>query len=161
MPTAGTAVTRGGVEQAPPYPARANTGNLGFLLAKASAAWNDALSEAFADRGFGEVRPAYGSVLLPLFEHDGLRMGELCRRAMLSKQTMTTLIAQMERDGLVRRYADTRDGRARRVELTDRARGFIPVAEEVLADMDSRVAEHLSETAAKSLTRALRRLIEV
>jgi DNA-binding MarR family transcriptional regulator len=129
-------------------------------LAKASAAWNDALSQAFADRGFGEVRPAYGSVLLPLFEEDGLRMGELCERAMLSKQTMTTLIAQMERDGLVRRQTDARDARARRVELTQRAREFMPVAEEVLADLDARVAAHLSPATASALRTTLRRLIE-
>lgn len=156
-----TPATRRHPGPTPPYPARANTDNLGFLLAKASAAWNDALSEAFADRGFPEVRPAYGSVLLPLFEQDGLRMGELGERAMLSKQTMTTLIAQMERDGLVRRHADAGDGRARRVELTPRAREFLPVAEEVLADLDSRVAEHLSQTTATTVARALRRLIDL
>jgi DNA-binding MarR family transcriptional regulator len=144
-----------------PYLAKANTSNLGFLLAKASAAWNDALSQAFTDRGFGEVRPAYGSVLLPLFEQDGLRMGELCRRAMLSKQTMTTLIAQMERDGLVRRTTDARDARARVVELTPRAREFMPVAEEVLAALDARVAEHLSRATAAGLATVLRRLIEL
>ena len=161
MPGAST-TTRGG---RPPgsrrEAARANTGNLGFLLAKASAAWNEALARAFADRGFGEVRPAYGSVLLPLFEDDGLRMGELCKRAMLSKQTMTTLIAQMERDGLVRRSDDPRDGRARRVELTPRAREFLPVAEAALADLDARVAEQLSRTTAATVSRALRRLIDL
>jgi DNA-binding MarR family transcriptional regulator len=150
-PPAGTATSAG----------RANTDNLGFLLAKASTAWNAALAEAFAKRGFAEVRPAYGSVLLPLFEQDGLRMGELCERARLSKQTMTTLIAQMQRDGLVRRIADGEDARARRVLLTSRAREFRPVAEEVLADLNARVAEHLSPTASAAIKRGLRRLLEL
>ena len=35
----------------------------------------------FAAAGYADVRPSYGSVLLPLFEQDGLRMGELARRA--------------------------------------------------------------------------------
>ena len=124
---------------------RADTGNVGFLLAKASARWNELLSAAFVERGFGEVRPAYGSILLPLFEEDGLRMGELGRRALLTKQTMTTLIAQMERDGLVRREPDPIDARARRVLLTTRAQDFQPIAEAVLADLEARVAEHLSQ----------------
>ena len=48
--------------------------NLGFLLAKASQRWNELLYEQFVARGFGEVRPAYGSILLPLFEQDGLQL---------------------------------------------------------------------------------------
>src|SRR2546430_1327666 len=78
---------------------RSDTSNLGFLLAKAAQHWNDLLAERFRARGFGEVRPSYGSVLLPLFEEDGLRMGEIARRARLSKQTMTTLVRLCERDG--------------------------------------------------------------
>jgi hypothetical protein len=31
-------------------------------------------------------------LLMPLFEEDGLRQGELGRRARLSKQTMTTIV---------------------------------------------------------------------
>ena len=55
--------------------------NLGFLLAKASQRWNDLLGHRFAAAGYPEVRPAYGSLLIPLFEEDGLRQGELARRA--------------------------------------------------------------------------------
>ena len=73
--------------------------NLGYLLAKASQRWNALLRERFAARGFGEVRPAYGSVLLPLFEQDGLRMSEIAARSRLSKQTMTTLVRATERAG--------------------------------------------------------------
>ena len=60
---------------------RLDTGNLGFLLAKASQRWNELLAERFAEDGFGEVRPSYGSVLLPLFEEDRLRMGQIAERA--------------------------------------------------------------------------------
>jgi hypothetical protein len=44
------------------------------------------------------VRPSYGSILVPLFEEDALHMGELARRARLSKQTMTTMVRLLERD---------------------------------------------------------------
>jgi len=39
--------------------------------------------------------------VLPLYEQDGQCMGELARRACLSKQSMTELIRRLERDGLV------------------------------------------------------------
>src|SRR5919199_1539616 len=106
--------------------------DLGFLLAKATQRWNELLHARFADAGYADIRPSYGSVLLPLYEEDGLRMGELARRARLSKQTMTTLVRLVERDGLVERRADPTDGRASLVFLTDRARAFEPVAGRVL-----------------------------
>jgi DNA-binding MarR family transcriptional regulator len=68
------------------------------------------------------VRPAYGSILLPLFEADGPRMGQLAERARLSKQTMTTMVRLLERDGLVVRERDAADGRAFRISLTWSAR---------------------------------------
>ena len=118
--------------------------NVGFLLAKASQRWNERLSDRFRSRGFPEVRPAYGSVLLPLFEEDPLRIGELARRARVAKQTMTTLVRLAERDGLVERRPDPSDGRAVLVSMTARAREFRPVADEVLEELDGRVAALLS-----------------
>ena len=121
----------------------ASRDNLGFLLAKASQRWNELLYAQFSERGFGEVRPAYGSILLPLLEEDGLRIGELGRRARLAKQTMTTMVRLLERDGLVVSRPDLEDARATRVYLTARARRFRPVAEEVLARLDDLVREAL------------------
>jgi DNA-binding MarR family transcriptional regulator len=117
--------------------------NLGFLMAKASQRWNELLYERFAAAGFPEVRPAYGSVLIPLYEEDGLRQGELARRARLSKQTLTTLARSVERAGLVERRPDPNDARATRLFLTARAREFQPVAERILAELDERAAASL------------------
>jgi DNA-binding MarR family transcriptional regulator len=136
---------------------RPDTGNLGFLLAKASQRWNELLYERFVGRGFAEVRPSYGALLLPLFEEgDGLRMGELAKRARLSKQTMTTMVRLLERDGLVTRERDASDGRAFRVNLTDRAREFEPVAEDVLAELDELVRQALNDRGTIALERALK-----
>src|SRR5712672_2349099 len=62
--------------------------NIGFLLAKASQHWNELLYAGFCEEGYPQVRPSFGAILVPLFEEDGLRLGELARRARLSKQTM-------------------------------------------------------------------------
>jgi DNA-binding MarR family transcriptional regulator len=131
------------------------TDNVGFLLAKASQRWNELLYERFVARGFGEVRPAYGSILLPLFEEDGLRMGQLADRARLSKQTMTTMVRLLERAGLVVRERDGQDGRAFRIHLTDRAREFQPVAAEVVAELEALVGQALTQRESTALERAL------
>jgi DNA-binding MarR family transcriptional regulator len=139
----------------------ANRENIGFLLAKASQRWNELLQEAFAREGFPEVRASYGSVLLPLFEEDGLRMGDVARRARLSKQTMTTLVRLAERDGLVERHADERDGRATRVHLTAKGRRFKPVAERVLTKLNAEAEAALGKRGLAATERALGELAEL
>lgn len=138
--------------------ATATRENLGFLLAKASQRWNELLYERFVAAGYADVRPSYGSILLPLFEEDGLRMGELAARARLSKQTMTTMVRLLERDGLVERRADASDGRASLVFLTERAHRFRPVAEAALAELDRIVVRTLTARGRKELRDALRLL---
>ena len=138
-----------------------DTRSLGFLLAKASQRWNELLGERFAQRGFAEVRPSYGSVLLPLFEEDGLRMGEIAERARLSKQTMTTLVRLCERDGLVSRERDRFDARAFRIHLTARAKDFGPVAGEVLRELDTKVLAALGERQRDALARALKGVMDL
>ena len=135
--------------------------NLGFLLAKASQRWNELLQEAFARDGFPEVRASYGSVLLPLFEEDRLRIGEIARRARLSKQTMTTMVRLAERDGLVKRREDEHDRRATRVHLTAKGRRFKPVAERVLVELDDIARDALGERTLSATAAALAKLAEL
>ena len=135
--------------------------DLGFLLAKAAQRWNELLGRRLAAAGFGEVRPSYGSVLVPLFEEDGLRMGELARRARLSKQTMTDMVRRLERDGLIERRGDPEDGRASRIFLTTRSRSLEPVASDVLRELDSLVRRRLDDRQVAELTAALRELLDL
>ena len=134
--------------------------DLGFLLAKATQRWNELLQERFRAAGWGAVRPSYGSILVPLFEEDGLRIGELGRRARLSKQTMTTMVRLLERDGLVRRGRDPDDGRAFRIVLTTKARRFEPVAEHTLTELNALARGRLGERRLQSVKHALKEWIE-
>jgi DNA-binding MarR family transcriptional regulator len=117
---------------------RLTRANPGFLLAKALQRWNELLYAGFCREGFSEVRPSFGSILIPLFEEDGLRIGELARRARLSKQTMTTMVRLVERAGLIVRRPDPNDARSTFVYLSSRGQKFRPVAERVLATLERR-----------------------
>jgi MarR family transcriptional regulator, organic hydroperoxide resistance regulator len=138
--------------------AHATRENLGYLLAKASQRWNERLQEGFAEAGYPEVRASYGSVLIPLFEEDGLRMGEIARRARLSKQTITTMVRLCERDGLIERRPDPDDRRATRVHLTAKARRFAPAAERVLARLQHAAENSLGQRRLTELRRSLNEL---
>ena len=134
--------------------------DLGFLLAKATQRWNELLHESFRAAGWSEVRPSYGSLLVPLFEEDGLRMGELARRARLSKQTMTTMVRLLEREQLVGRERDPDDGRAFRIVLTAKARRFEPVAERTLTELGALALARLGERRLASVKHGLKEWIE-
>jgi DNA-binding MarR family transcriptional regulator len=132
------------------------TNDLGFLLAKASQRFNERLVARFAERGFPEVRASYGSVLMPLFQQDDLRIGELAARAALSKQSMTSLVAACENAGLVERRRDADDGRAFRVRLTRRGRRFQRAAEAILAELDAELLDLLGRPDRDALVGALK-----
>jgi DNA-binding MarR family transcriptional regulator len=133
--------------------------NIGFLLAKALQRWNVLLYEKFCEAEYGDVRPAYGSILIPLFEEDGLQIGELARRARLSKQTMTTLLKLMEERGLVTRQRDQKDARASRIYLTEYGLQFKSVAFRVLGEMDELLGKQLSNRDISILRRCLIKLM--
>jgi DNA-binding MarR family transcriptional regulator len=135
--------------------------DLGFGLAKASQRWNELLAESFRSAGFAEVRPSYGSVLVPLFEEDGLRMGELARRARLAKQTMTTMVRVVERARLVVRRRDPHDARATRVHLTARGRLLEPIAASAVAQIEERVEARLGPRRTASLRVALAEIADL
>jgi DNA-binding MarR family transcriptional regulator len=132
-------------------------GSLGFLLAKATQHWNETLHRRFTEAGFGHVRPSFGSILIPLFEQDGLRLGELAERGGISKQAMTTLVRQVEEAGFIRRRPDPEDARASRVYLTDAARRFEPVAERVLQELDEQARAVAGAEAVQRISGWLRR----
>lgn len=107
------------------------------------------------------MRPSYGSILVPLYEEDGLRMGEIARRARLSKQTITTMVRLLERDGLVPRRPDPQDGRAAVVLLTPRAQAFRPTAEATLRELTHLAQRRLGTAATGAVSAALRQLAEL
>ena len=117
-------------------------------------------ARAFAGRLAAELRPfdvgiGQWAVLLHLWSVDGMSQAELARRAAIEQPTMVRTIDRMERDGLVTRSPDPRDGRASRITLTKRGRG--------LRDQLVPLADGVNRAATRSLTddevATLRRLL--
>jgi DNA-binding MarR family transcriptional regulator len=99
-------------------------------------------------------------VLVPLYEEDGLTMGELARRSGLSKQAMTTLVRAVEEAGFVTRERDAADARAFRVTLSPEGQKLRPVAERVLGDVAGEMRGRLSSAELEQLADALRKVAE-
>ena len=135
--------------------------DVGFLLAQALRRFNQRLLREFSARGFGEIRASYGSVLIPLFAKDGLRLAEVARRAGLSKQAITGIVKECEQDGLVLRERDPDDGRAFCLRLSGKGREFQRTAEAVLAGLDDELVRSLGKKEYEALKRALKGVTEL
>lgn len=92
-----------------------------ILNGKVSAAINRKLIRNFRRSGV-EITPEQWTVLLFLWEKDGVTQQELCNATFKDKPSMTRLIDIMERQHLVVRIADKRDRRINLIYLTKTGR---------------------------------------
>ncbi|MBR5802944.1 MAG: MarR family transcriptional regulator [Bacteroidaceae bacterium] len=92
-----------------------------ILNGKVSAAINRRLIRNFRENDL-EITPEQWTVLLFLWEKDGVSQQELCNVTFKDKPSMTRLIDNMERQNLVVRIASKSDRRTNLVYLTRQGR---------------------------------------
>jgi len=107
--------------------------SLGYQLGLLNRLYDRRLQDALAPLG---VAPGQFPALVMLFQKDGLTQADLCRRIGVEQPTMANTLARMERDGLIRRDADTTDKRRSFIYLTAKAKA----AQDVLMDEARKVA---------------------
>lgn len=129
--------------------------SLGEELQRATRRWKKMMIRGLKRYGYGDIRPSFAPVLLPLCEEDGLPIGELGRRTGLSKQAMTETIRLMEKRELVRTRRDEQDSRVVRVHLAPRGKAFPLVASEVLAEIENLLRAQLAEPDLRAVRRGL------
>jgi DNA-binding MarR family transcriptional regulator len=105
----------------PPVPApgqgkRGVDGYMGYLLRQAAAAYRLRMERALADL---HVTPPQFSVLTMLVAYPGLSGADLARLSLLTPQTVSLIVANLERDGAIKRHAHPTHGRVRVIEVTD------------------------------------------
>ena len=130
---------------------------LPYLLNRAGAR----IATAFND----EVRPLGATlqmwrVLAALREHDGRRMGDLSRTTSIEVSTLTRLVDNMEKAGLVERRRDAEDARAVALHVTAAGRRLtrriLPIAERY----EAVALKGFSAAEQDVLKKALRRLYD-
>jgi DNA-binding MarR family transcriptional regulator len=141
----------------PATSARSAPENLAILLREPFRAMTHELLAELAARGHPDVRFAHGSVF-QFLDDDGTRVSVLAERAHVTKQAMAQLVAHLEQHGYVERVADPEDGRARLVRATARGREVFAVARDVMAGVETRLAERMGETKLRRLRALLREL---
>jgi len=86
---------------------------------------------------------------------DGTRPSELAEATQLTKQTLGSILDQLEKAGYVARTPDPTDGRARLVTITDRGQELVVLSLPVVEEMERAWAEHLGPVRTRQLREAL------
>ena len=109
---------------------------LARLLAIAYRSLIDGLHDALRQRGWTDVRPAYGFVLLAARDQ-ATTAGELAALMGVTKQATSKLVEAMVASGYVRRAAGADDARRRPIELTARGRQLLATVESIYAELEA------------------------
>lgn len=91
--------------------------NLGRLLNQAVRRFETRVLELLAAQELPRLAPSHINATRHL-DLDGTRLTELAQRAAMTKQSMSELVTQLERLGLVARHPDPSDTRARIIRFT-------------------------------------------
>lgn len=103
-----------------------------ILNGKVSAAINRKLYRNFRLNGL-EMTPEQWTVMIYLWEKDGVAQQELCNATFKDKPSMTRLIDNMERQHLVVRISDKKDRRNNLIHLTKTGKDIEPQARMVVS----------------------------
>lgn len=130
--------------------------NIGRLMNCALTHFEERVFELLAAQGHSEVRLAHLHLTRNL-DRSGTRTTELARRAAMTKQAMSEIVAECESIGLVRRMPDPLDARAKIVLFTDAGLAWLNAFKSALARAEAEMRQDLGETAMRSLKKTLAR----
>lgn len=96
----------------------------------------DHLHAKLRERGWHDVRPSFGYVLLAARD-SGTTAQDLSRLMGVSKQAMSKLISQMLEANYLSYAKDDGDGRVKRLEITDKGAAMLNTAEAIYLEIEN------------------------
>jgi DNA-binding MarR family transcriptional regulator len=124
------------------------------LMAVAFRSVIDELHRRLRKRGWQDVRPVYGFVLLSA-RGEGTTGGDVAELMGATKQAASKLIETMEELDYVRRVADGRDARIKRVVLTPRGRRLLDAVEKIYEEIEAEWAEQIGRQQVEAMRSGL------
>ncbi|GAA4250653.1 MarR family winged helix-turn-helix transcriptional regulator [Dactylosporangium darangshiense] len=131
---------------------------LARLLVMAGRRLGDQLSERLEAKGWRDVPPPAGYVLLAA-RGGPTTGGEIAQALGMTKQSASKALDQLERRGFIQRTSIPQDGRVRNVELTPRGRELLAVLEEIDLELEREWAAVIGAEAVESMRAALSRML--
>jgi DNA-binding MarR family transcriptional regulator len=133
-------------------------GGLGILAARLLFAVQDELYARLEEAGHGQVTRLHGAVIAYLDE-EGTRATELARRSGRHKQVIGRIVDELEALGYVERLPEKRDRRAKLVVPTERGRELMRLSNEIIGNIEQRLAAQLGRTEYDEFRQTLRAVV--
>jgi DNA-binding MarR family transcriptional regulator len=142
------------------HPARLPANTLAGLLVLAEEAYTLLIAARLVGAGYDDIRPVHNHVFAHLPPH-GIRASELARRAQMTQQAMSELVAYLEEHGYIERVQDASDKRAKIVRLTRRGRELAAHGVAIMREIDGMISARLGAQQVAQLRASLSEVIEV
>jgi DNA-binding MarR family transcriptional regulator len=143
--------------ESPDWDRRAS--GLGILAARLLFAVQDELYARLDEAGRGDLTRLHGAVIAHLDE-DGTRATELARRSGRHKQIIGRIVDELEQLGYVERRPEPQDRRAKLVVPTKRGREVMRLSDEILRDVEGRLAAALGKASYDEFKETLRVVVD-
>lgn len=131
---------------------RGEQGYLGYLLRQAAAAYRHRIERALADLA---VTPPQFSVLTMLAAYPGHSNADLARVALLTPQTVSVIVANLERAGSVIRRPHAIHGRIQHLDLSESGRALLATCRDRVHAIERDLIKDLPPEAEEAIRRWL------
>ncbi|MGO9741801.1 MAG: MarR family winged helix-turn-helix transcriptional regulator [Roseiarcus sp.] len=120
---------------------RGEAGHIGYLLRQANGAFRVRLERALADLGI--TQPQF-AVLTMIAADPGISGADLARTSLLTPPTVSVIVANLRRAGLVEDAPHPTHGRIRRLDLTISGQTTLELCKARVGALERRLTEGLS-----------------
>jgi DNA-binding MarR family transcriptional regulator len=134
---------------------RGEAGYLGYLLRQAAGAYRHRMERALADL---EVTPPQFAVMTMLKAYPDQSSADLARLALLTPQTVSVIVANLERAGSIVRRPHSVHGRILTIELTESGMDLLERCRIRVLALEREAAEGLSQAEEAAIRRWLVRI---
>jgi DNA-binding MarR family transcriptional regulator len=131
---------------------RGETGHVGYLLRQAHAIHRLRMERALADL---EVTPPQFAVLTMLHAYPGISNADVARLSLLTPQTVSVIVTNLEKMGAVSRRPHSIHGRIRHLDVTEAGRKLLVRCRERVQKIEAWLLEGLTAREDKAVRRWL------
>jgi DNA-binding MarR family transcriptional regulator len=119
---------------------RGENGHIGYLLRQANTVFRMQMERALSNYG---VTPPQFSVMTMLVAYPGISNADIARLSMLTPPTVSVIVGNLERAGLIVRTPHEMHGRIQQIEVTEEGKGLLAKCKKRVQALEEALVEGL------------------